>query len=82
MSCQRAGDELLLLRFPTAGAVAAAPKNHSAPLEVFFLHSDEVECKLGKKMGEQVDAHVVYLGRRDAIWKLKLYQNDSLEILL
>ena len=30
----------------------------------------------------RVHTHVMYLGRREAIWKLRLDQDNSLEILL
>lgn len=63
-------------------AIAAVTNKHSAPLKFFFLLSDQVECKHGKKMCKHVHTHVMYLGRREAIWKLKLYQDDSLKILL
>lgn len=81
-SCQKAGGELLLLPVSACVAVAAGPDKHSAPLAVFLLRSRQVKCKLGKKMGERVHSHVTYLGRGEAIWKLKLCQDDSLEILL
>lgn len=33
-------------------------------------------------MREHVATRAVYLGRREMIWMLKLYRDDSLEILL
>lgn len=81
-SCWEAGDKPLPQPLSVHAAIAAVPTERSAPLKVFSLHSDQVECKVGKKTCEHVHSRAVYVGRREAIWKLKLCQDDSLEILL